>query len=91
MCEVIHLEPIEFVQTVSRNHLSVFSRVYVLNNGIAGLVYMCEDAHNLYYLDRFVCASQKEDELEEIDFYDIHKDIYCKINLDSYLRHRNQA
>lgn len=89
MREVIHLEPIDFVQMVSRTNSSVYARAYVLECGIAGLVYMCNDAHNLYYLDRFVCAPDRKADFDKVSFYDVHQDIYRKINLDNYLREKN--
>lgn len=90
MCQVIHLEPEAFIQMLTRTKLFVYARVYVLDSGIAGLVYMCSDAHNLYYLDRFVPAPDRKDDFDKIDFYDVHKDIYRKINLDTYLREKNK-
>lgn len=91
MCCVIHLEPEDFFETVNRDNLSVFPRVFVLESGIAGLVYMCCDAHNLYYLDRFQPAPHRKADFEKVSFYDVHKDIYRKINLDNHLREKNKA
>lgn len=50
---------------------------------------MCSDSHNLYYLDRFVPAPNKQEDFDKISFYDVHKDLYRKINLDNYLRDIN--
>ena len=61
MCnKVVHLEPEEFMKILQKEQLSVYARVYVLDSGIAGLIYMCSDSHNLYYLDRFVPAPNKQ-------------------------------
>lgn len=90
MCQVIHLEPEDFAQTVSAKKLSVYARVYVLDAGIAGLVYMCSSEHSLYYLDRFIPTPQKREDFERINFYDVHKDLYRKINLDTRIREKNK-
>ena len=90
MCnKVVHLEPEEFIKILQKEQLSVYARVYVLDSGIAGLIYMCSDSHNLYYLDRFVPAPNKQEDFDKISFYDVHKDLYRKINLDNYLRDKN--
>ena len=90
MCQTVyHLEPEDFIHTLFKEKLSVYARVYVLDSGIAGLIYMCSNEHNLYYLDRFIPAPHRKEDFEKMDFYDVHKDIYRKINLDNYLRNKN--
>lgn len=86
MLYAIHYEPQDFFAVASVKHLSVFSRVFVLDKGIAGLVYMCKDENNLYYCDRFYPSQQKESDYQKLDPYEVHQELYAKINLDRRLR-----
>lgn len=89
MCEVIKLDKIEFVKMIARTNLHVFSRVFVLDCGIAGLVYMCQDENYLYYLNRFDCTPQKKEEFDSLNVYDVQAEMSLKINLDMFLRNRD--
>ena len=83
-----HYEPEEFLTLVEEKKLDLFARVYVLNCGIAGVVYMAKEEGNLYYLDRLLPTDQKLKEFEELDMYEVHQELYAKINLDQRNRER---
>ncbi len=86
MLSVVHYEPKDFFTIVSVKGMTIFPRVMVLDKGIAGLVYMCKDGENLCYLDRFYPSNLKEEEYNKLDAYEVHKELYVKINLDKSLR-----
>ncbi len=86
MCTVVHLEPEEFAKELYHSQKPVYARTYVLDCGIAIVIYMCSDSHFLYYLDRPDCSIEKKDQLNSMDFYDLHAEIYRKVNLDNRLR-----
>lgn len=88
MCKVIHLEPEEFAKELCCSQKPVYARTFVLDCGIAIAIYMCSDAHFLYYLDRPDCSKEKKEQLNSLDFYDVHAEIYRKVNLDNRLRER---
>ena len=52
MCTVVHLEPEDFARELVHNPKNVYARTYVLDCGLAVVIYMCLDSHFLYYLDR---------------------------------------
>lgn len=85
MC-VFHCEPEEFMNALMQNNNTIFSRVYVLDEHIAGNVYMTYINNDLYYLDRMYVSDLKKEEFDDIPFYDVHKELYRKINLDEYMR-----
>ena len=89
MLYATHYEPEEFVELIYKKNLKVFERVYVLETSIAGVVYMCRDDENLYYMDRFIPTSQKKDALKKQDAYKLHQELYAKINLDEKMRRNN--
>ncbi len=79
---IVHLEPEEFVAAIESNHKEITSRVYVLDNGTAGIVQMFSgDDGYLYYLDRFQGAKAFEE-----DPYALHAELYRKVALDQRLR-----
>ncbi len=79
---IVHLEPEEFTQAIQSNHKEITSRVYVLDNCTAGIVYMFHgDDGYLYYLDRFQGAKEFE-----ADPYALHAELYRKVALDQRLR-----
>lgn len=82
----IHCEPNEFLAKVQHKKLSVFSRVYVLDNAIAGIVYMCKSKCKLYYLDRFFTTEEKKDDLCQCSKYELHDNLYRLINLTEACR-----
>ena len=88
MLYATHYEPEEFVQLISKKNLKVFERVYVLDSSIAGIVYMCKDDENLYYMDRFIPSKEKEAEFLNLDAYEINQELYAKINLDQKMRRK---
>ena len=51
---------------------------------------MCQDSHFLYYLDRPDCSKEKKDMLKSMNFYELHAEIYRKVNLDNRLRERQK-
>ena len=51
MCTVVHLEPEDFARELVHNQKNVYARTYVLDCGLAVVIYMCQDSHFLYYLD----------------------------------------
>jgi hypothetical protein len=89
MCKVIHLEPEEFAKELCYSQKPVYARTFVLDCGIAIAIYMCSDSHFLYYLDRPDCSKEKKEQLNSLDFYDVHAEIYRKVNLDNRLRERH--
>lgn len=88
MCTVAHLEPEDFARELVHNQKNVYARTYVLDCGLAVIIYMCQDSHFLYYLDRPDCSKEKKDMLKSMDFYELHAEIYRKVNLDNRLRER---
>ncbi|MGN1277672.1 MAG: hypothetical protein ACI4UK_11840 [Floccifex sp.] len=86
MLYATHYEPEEFVELVANKNLKIFQRVYILDSSIAGIVYMCQDDENLYYLDRLFTTDEKKEQLESQDAYEIHQELYAKINLDESIR-----
>ncbi|MGM9961968.1 MAG: hypothetical protein ACI319_02810 [Holdemanella porci] len=86
MLYATHYEPEEFVELVANKNLKIFQRVYILDSSIAGIVYMCQDDENLYYLDRLFTTNEKKEKLESQDAYEIHQELYAKINLDESIR-----
>lgn len=86
MLYIVHHELDEFLAIASVKRLPIFSRVYALDNGIAGLVYMCKDDTYLYYYDRIFSTSEKNEEISQLDMYELHKELYEKINLDITFR-----
>ena len=88
MCTVVYLEPEDFARELVHNQKNVYARTYVLDCGLAVIIYMCQDSHFLYYLDRPDCSKEKKDMLKSMDFYELHAEIYRKVNLDNRLRER---
>lgn len=86
MLYATHYEPEEFVELVANKNLKIFQRVYILDSSIAGIVYMCQDDENLYYLDRLFTTDEKKEQLKSQDAYEIHQELYAKINLDESIR-----
>lgn len=82
----VHCEPDEFLAKVQNKKLSIFSRAYVLDNAIAGIVYMCRSKCELYYLDRFFTTTEKKKELCQYSKYEIHDNLYRLINLTEACR-----
>ena len=91
MLYATHYEPEDFLTIVNEKKLEVFERVYVLNCGIAGIVFMCKDKENLYYLDRLLPSEEKTKQLDQIDFYEFHQELYAKINLDESQRRKSSS
>lgn len=90
MCTVVHLEPEDFARELVYNPKNVYARTYVLDCGLAVVIYMCQDSHFLYYLDRPDCSKEKKDMLKSMSFYELHAEIYRKVNLDNRLRERQK-
>lgn len=86
---VIHCEYNQFMNILMQHHHPVFARAYVLDEGIAGIVYMVYAKEHLYYLDRFFVSEYKEEEYQNISFFDVHKELYRIINLDESMRKKN--
>ena len=90
MCTVVHLEPEDFARELVHNPKNVYARTYVLDCGLAVVIYMCQDSHFLYYLDRPDCSKEKKDMLKSMNFYELHAENYRKVNLDNRLRERQK-
>lgn len=90
MRTVVHLEPEDFARELVHNPKNVYARTYVLDCGLAVVIYMCQDSHFLYYLDRPDCSKEKKDMLKSMNFYELHAEIYRKVNLDNRLRERQK-
>lgn len=43
MCTVVHLEPEDFARELVHNPKNVYARTYVLDCGLAVVIYMCQD------------------------------------------------
>ena len=78
MCTVVHLEPEDFARELVHNPKNVYARTYVLDCGLAVVIYMFQDSHFLYYLDRPDCSKEKKDMLKSMSFYELHAEIYRK-------------
>ncbi len=84
MC-VIHLDANEWLIKSVENKSAIHAKTLVLDQGIAGIVYYFSDnKKNVYYLDQFYPASLKKKEVDAIPFYEMHKQIYAKMQLDLY-------
>lgn len=84
MC-VIHLDTNEWLIKSVENKSAIHAKTLVLDQGIAGIVYYFSDnKKNVYYLDQFYPASLKKKEVDAIPFYEMHKQIYAKMQLDHY-------
>ncbi|MBB5183403.1 hypothetical protein [Catenisphaera adipataccumulans] len=82
--QVIHLDAREFI-TASHHRYDITARPYVLDNGIAGMVYMFEgEGSRVYYLDHMF-TPRKED-LKRMDPEDLHAELYRKVALDVRLK-----
>lgn len=89
MCTTVtHLEPEEFMRVLVHYPQQVYARTLVLDCGIAVLVYTCQHGDHLYYLDRVDCSDQKKEKVNKMNFYELHAEIYRKINLDQRSRER---
>ncbi len=84
MC-VIHLDANEWLIKSVESKSAIRSKTLVLDQGIAGTIYYFSDhKKNVYYLDQFYPAASKKKEVEAIPFYEMHKQIYTKMQLDHY-------
>ncbi len=84
MC-VIHLDANDWLIKLLENKSAIEYKTLVLDQGIAGIIYYFSDCHNnIYYLDQFYPSSFKQKEVETIPFYEMHKQIYVKMQLDHY-------
>jgi hypothetical protein len=78
---LIHLEPEEFVETLYARKGSLKTEAIVLDNGVAGMVYLFQDHADIYYLDRlFAGRSIQMSEQER------HAEMYRKVALVSHSR-----
>lgn len=80
-----HLEVNEFLDIMMVTPKKIWKQVICLDNGIAGIVYGFLDQGTFYYLDRFYPSKQKEEEIQNMDFYELHKELYTKLNLKIHL------
>ena len=88
MC-VYHMDYQEWnVQLEACKH-PVLSRVVVID-GIAGLIYYFYDLNkDLCYLDEFFPSELKKEEFKKLSKFDVHKQLYRKLQLDQYQRIHN--
>lgn len=86
MKAIVHLEPQEFIEAVYTNQANITARPYVLDNGVAGMVYMFHGKdQNVYYLDRMF--GFKQDIINQMSKEDLHAEMYRKVALDMRLTH----
>lgn len=86
MKAIVHLEPKEFIETLFTNQADITARPYVLDNGVAGLVYMFDGKdNNVYYLDRMFTTRQEV--VDQMNKEDLHAEMYRKVALDMRLTH----
>ena len=82
-----HLEVNEFLDVLTSHPHRISQQIICLDNGVAGVVYGFHDGNTFYYLDRIYPSKQKEDLVQKMDFYDLHKELYAKMNLKVHLNH----
>ncbi len=88
MC-VYHMDYKEWIIQLERCKHPVLSRVMVVS-GIAGLVYYYYDQNKDFcYLDDFYPTKLKEEEYKKLSQFDVHKQLYRKLQLDQYQRLHN--
>ncbi|MBB5183402.1 hypothetical protein [Catenisphaera adipataccumulans] len=84
---IIHLEPQEFTEKLFVYRAIVYARPFVLENHIAGMVYLFDGSDgDVYYLDRIYNAYRQE-EIDRMDPQRRHADLYRKVALDACLTH----
>lgn len=80
MSAIVHLEPEEFVQYMFQQQGEMKSHPYVLDCGIATMIYMFDGKDgNTYYLDRAFtsCPEIINQQSKEV----LHADMYRKVAL----------
>lgn len=80
-----HLEVDEFFDAMMTSPKKIWTQVICLDNGIAGIVYGFCDNDTFYYLDRFYPSKQKEEKIHAMNFYELHAELYAKMNLKVHL------
>lgn len=80
-----HLETNEFLDSLMKAPKKIWKQVICLDSGIAGVVYGFLENGVFYYLDRFYPSDEKKQEIDEMDFYELHKELYTKMNLKVHL------
>lgn len=83
---IVHLEPEEFVSQAFKAGSRITSRIYIVDGKAAVMVYLCHDENNLYYMDRAQATEEKQEEIDHMDFYELHAQLYRKIALDQKMR-----
>lgn len=83
---IVHLEPEEFVNQAFKTSSKITSRIYIVDGKAAVMVYLCQDKNNLYYMDRAQTTKEKQYEIDHMDFYELHAQLYRKIALDQKMR-----
>lgn len=87
MCTVVHLEPEDFARELVHNQ-----KMFMQN--VCPRLWACR---NYLYVSRFAfpillrqtgLSKEKKDMLKSMDFYELHAEIYRKVNLDNRLRER---
>lgn len=79
---IVHLEPEEFVQKAAVTQNKVCCHCVVLDNGIAGIVYLFKMGKFLYYMDRFMVSHLKEEVARTWNPDELHAEVYRKVALD---------
>lgn len=88
MC-VYHMDYKEWIVQLATCKHPVLTRVMVVS-GIAGLVYYYYDQNkDLCYLDDFYPTELKAEEYKQLSQFDVHKQLYRKLQLDQYQRIQN--
>lgn len=82
-----HLEMDQFLDTVMNTKSTLQKQVIVLDCCVAGIVYGFLHEGIYYYLDRFYPTMEKENVVQRLSFYDLHAEMYRKINLKLYCSH----
>lgn len=80
--QVIHLEPEEFVCQAAISQSRFHYHCIVLDNAVAGIVYLFRKGDHLFYMDRFAVSEQKKAQIDKLDSHLLHAEIYRKVALD---------
>lgn len=87
---IIHLEPEEFVESAYLHHSTISAHPFVLDNGVACMVYLLEtSSDHIYYMDR--PANALAHKVNEYSSEQLHAELYRKVALDCYLRQNRIA
>lgn len=82
---IVHLEPEEFVESAYLHHSTISAHPFVLDNGVACMVYFLEPSlDHIYYMDR--PAHVQSNKVNEYSSEQLHAELYHKVALACSLR-----